>query len=78
VKQVGLLTKTGDKSTKKTKEKVEITTHKPDRTESKQTLDNLTNIPLPQPPNTFTLQFTFAFNDNSMEDLWLAVTWGGE
>jgi Tc toxin complex TcA C-terminal TcB-binding domain len=32
----------------------------------------LTNIPLPDP----ICQFTLYFNDNLMEDLWLAVTWG--
>jgi hypothetical protein len=78
VKRLDLLAKTGDKSAKKIKEEVEITTHKPDKTESKQTLNSLTDIPLPKPPNKFTLQFTFDCNDNSMEDLWLAVTWGGE
>jgi hypothetical protein len=29
----------------------------------------LTNIPLPAP-------FTLYFNDNSMEELWLALAWG--
>ncbi|AFZ22071.1 Tc toxin subunit A-related protein [Allocoleopsis franciscana] len=32
----------------------------------------LTNIPLPAPIS----QFTLYFNDNSMEELWLAVRWG--
>lgn len=32
----------------------------------------LTNIPLPAPTGKFILYF----NDNSMEDLWQAVTWG--
>ena len=32
----------------------------------------LTNIPLPAPIGEFTLYFT----DNSMEELWLALTWG--
>lgn len=32
----------------------------------------LTNIPLPAP----TGQFTLYFNDNSMEELWMAVSWG--
>ena len=32
----------------------------------------LTNIPLPTPTGKLTLYF----NDNSMEDLWLSVTWG--
>jgi hypothetical protein len=32
----------------------------------------LTNIPLPTPTGKFTLYF----NDNSMEDLWLALAWG--
>lgn len=32
----------------------------------------LTNVPLPAPTGTLTLYF----NDNSMEDLWLALAWG--
>ncbi|MGH9960058.1 MAG: hypothetical protein ACREBC_23535 [Pyrinomonadaceae bacterium] len=32
----------------------------------------LTNIPLPAPIGKFTLYF----NDNWMEDLWLALAWG--
>jgi len=56
---------------------VEITTHEPDGGENKETLDNLTNIALPQPPDNFTLKFTLSFDDNSMEDLWLALAWGG-
>ncbi len=32
----------------------------------------LTNIPLPAPIGGFTLHFT----DNSVEDLWMALTWG--
>lgn len=33
---------------------------------------SLTNIPLPPPTGSFTLYF----DGNSMEELWLAVTWG--
>lgn len=35
-------------------------------------MGKLTNIPLPTPTGKFTLYL----NDNSMEDLWLALTWG--
>jgi len=37
----------------------------------------LTNITPPKPLSTPTDKFTLYFNDNSMEALWLAVTWGG-
>jgi hypothetical protein len=66
-----------------TKDKVEITSKKPDGAAILDTLTKdaslgnlkvgkLTNIPLPKPIGVFTLNF----NDNSMEDLWLAATWG--
>lgn len=75
VKRADLLAKT-------TKNSVEIT-DKADGTGNKDTLDkdkslgnlrvgNLSKIPLPAPTGKFTLYF----NDNSMEDLWLALTWG--
>jgi len=75
VKRVDLYAKT-------TKNSVEIS-DKPDGTGNKDTLvkdtslDNLragrlTNIPLPAPTGKSTLYF----NDNSMEDLWLALAWG--
>ncbi|MCI0721216.1 MAG: insecticidal toxin protein [Acidobacteria bacterium] len=76
VKQVGILTRTGEKSAKKTKEELEITTHRPDGTTTKSTLQTLTDISIPKPPDKFTLKFTFDFNDNSMEDIWLALAWG--
>jgi hypothetical protein len=57
----------------------EITTHKSDGKEDKETVTDLTkNIILPQPPNTFTVTFTLSFEDNLMEDLWLALNWGKE
>jgi hypothetical protein len=55
---------------------VEITTHQPDGQESKETLTDPTNIVLPQPPNKFSVKFTHSFDDNAMEDLWLALAWG--
>jgi hypothetical protein len=75
VKRVDLYAKT-------TKNSVEIS-DEPDGTGNKDSLvkdtslDNLragrlTNIPLPAPTGKFTLYF----NDNSMEDLWLALAWG--
>lgn len=76
VRQVSVLTKTGEKSAKKIKEEVEIITRKPDGTTSQSTLQNLAEISIPKPPNRFTLKLTFDFNDNSMEDLWLALAWG--
>lgn len=57
---------------------VEIVTHKPDRTESKQTLNTLENIPVPQPPDRFTLNFKLQFTESSIKDLWLALAWGKE
>jgi len=66
----------------KTENTIEVT-DKADETGDKDTLvddaslgnlraGKLTNIPLPAPTGKFTLYF----NDNSMEDLWLAVAWG--
>jgi hypothetical protein len=71
-----------DLFTKTTKNSVEIT-DKADGTGNKDTLvkdtslgdlraGKLTNIPLPAPTSKFTLYF----HDNSIEDLWLALTWG--
>jgi len=82
VKGVALYAKTA-------KDGVEITykpPKKPDRTDDptakKYTLNDtslgdlragkLTNFPLPAPTGKFTLYF----NDNSMQDLWLALAWG--
>ncbi|MEJ7631630.1 MAG: hypothetical protein WKF28_03935 [Rubrobacteraceae bacterium] len=58
--------------------KVEIITHKPNGTSGDpETSEDLTNIALPQPPNRFTARFSLTVDDNSMENLWLALTWGG-
>ena len=70
------------KPSKDTKTTVEVS-NKPDGTGSKDNLPKdaslgdlragrLTNIPPPTPTGKCTLYF----NDNSMEDLWLALTWG--
>jgi hypothetical protein len=73
--------KRADFFAKTDKNSVEVT-DKPDGTGNKDILKDpsfgdlragkLTNIPLPTP----TGKFTVYFNDNSMEDLWLALTWG--
>lgn len=55
---------------------VEIFTQKPDGNSTKETLPTPQTIALPNPPDKFTLKFKLNFNDNSMEDLWLALTWG--
>jgi hypothetical protein len=57
---------------------VEITTHKSEGGEDKETPSDLTNIALPQPPDKFTVEFTLSFADNKMEDLWLVLPWGKE
>lgn len=76
VKRVDLFAKTAKNSVK--------VTDKPDGVENKGTTlakdaslgdlcaGKLTNIPLPAPTGKFTLYL----NDNSMEDLWLALAWG--
>jgi hypothetical protein len=60
-----------------------ITTHKSDGTsDTGPNLDNLTNIPLPKPPDTFTLKLNLKIPENNkvppkkMADLWLALAWG--
>lgn len=55
---------------------VEVLTQEPDGTTTKETLAAPESIVLPKPPNKFTLTLKPRFNRNSMEDLWLAVTWG--
>jgi len=56
---------------------VEVLTHKFDGTTTTATL--LTpDITLPKTPDKFTLRIKSSFNGNSMEDLWLALTWGKE
>ncbi len=57
---------------------VEIFTHKPDGKITTETLTAPKTIALPKPPDKFTLKFKLNFDNNSMEDLWLAVTWGKE
>ena len=76
VKRVGILTRAGEMSANKTKEEVEIIINKPDGATTHSTLQTLKDISIPKPPNKYTLKFTFDFNDNSMEDLWLALIWG--
>ncbi|HEX5736591.1 MAG TPA: insecticidal toxin protein [Blastocatellia bacterium] len=76
IKQVDLFAKT-------TKASIDVMNKPPDGTEKKDTLikDNslgnlttvrLKNIPLPTPTGKYTLWY----NDNSMQDLWLALAWG--
>ncbi len=81
IKRVDLFAKKADGTgieTRKPSGSVEITTRKSNGTESKATLTNLTDIALPKAPDKLvTLKFALSFADNSMEDLWLAVTWGG-
>ncbi|XHX76337.1 MAG: hypothetical protein RBJ76_18070 [Stenomitos frigidus ULC029] len=55
---------------------VEVIAQKPDGTITKEALVAPESIVLPKPPNKFTLRLKWRFNANSMEDLWLAVTWG--
>jgi hypothetical protein len=55
---------------------VEVTTLKPDGNETKETVGNLAEIPLPQPPSVFSLKFGFDLPTNAMKDLWLALAWG--
>lgn len=55
---------------------VEVITHKPDDTITKEILAAPTNIALPKPPDKFTLKLKVRFSANSMEELWLAMTWG--
>ncbi len=57
---------------------IEIFTQKPDGNTSTETLTEPHTIAIPIPPDKFTLKFKVNFNDNSMEDLWLALTWGKE
>ncbi|OUL29490.1 insecticidal toxin protein [Nostoc sp. RF31YmG] len=53
-----------------------VITQKPDGKTTEETLVSPTTIPLPQPPDQFTLKLKSHFSTNSIEDLWLAVTWG--
>lgn len=76
VKRVGILTRAGEMSANKTNEEVEIIINKPDGATTHSTLQTLKDISIPKPPSKYTLKFTFDFNDNSMEDLWLALIWG--
>jgi hypothetical protein len=57
---------------------VEVLTHKSDGTTTTATLAKREPITLPKPPDKFTLRLKSRFNVNSMEDLWLTVTWGKE
>ncbi len=45
---------------------------------SKQTVSgtSFTNIPIAKDIDTFVIKFAFELDDNSMDDLWLAITWG--
>ena len=56
----------------------DVVTRKPDGTESKETVNDLTNIPVPQPPDQFTLKLKLLPGSNSMDDLWLALAVGKE
>jgi hypothetical protein len=38
---------------------------------------NLVKIPLPPAVTDAAHPFTLFFDNNSMEDLWMAITWGG-
>jgi len=57
---------------------VEVITHKPDDTITKEILAAPASIVLPKPPDKFTLKLKLRFSANSMEELWLATTWGKE
>jgi hypothetical protein len=54
----------------------EMVTRKPDGAESKETVNDLTNIAVPQPPDRFTLKLKLLPGGNSMADLWLMLAWG--
>ena len=80
IEQVDLYSKKAEDGAKiethEPKGKIEVTTD--ETTEDPETSDDLTKtIRLPDPPKMFTLKFTLSFGDNSTEDLWLALTWGG-
>ncbi|PSR17363.1 toxin [filamentous cyanobacterium CCP3] len=44
--------------------------------DTSETFNAQTPISLPEPPNKFTLELKHSFNSNSIDDLWLALTWG--
>ncbi|HUV81485.1 MAG TPA: insecticidal toxin protein, partial [archaeon] len=54
----------------------ELTTYALDGTKETVSLTELKNISLPKPPVRFILKIILDFDNNSMEDLWLALTWG--
>jgi hypothetical protein len=56
--------------------RAEVITQKPDGTTSKEILDTPTTISLPRSPNKFMLNLKLHFGSNSMDELWLALTWG--
>jgi hypothetical protein len=79
VRWVDFRSKQGSQSvTPKPTGSVEIVAYKPNGTENKQTLNTLTKIPVPTPPDTFTLKFILHFNDNRMQDLWLTLAWASD
>lgn len=53
-----------------------ITHHQNGAADTSETLAAPISIALPQPPNKFTLELKHSFNNNSIDDLWLALTWG--
>jgi hypothetical protein len=53
----------------------DVVTREPDGTESKETVNDLTNISVPQPPDEFTLKLKLLPGNNAMNDLWLALAW---
>jgi hypothetical protein len=55
---------------------VDIITHNTDGTETISGPITLANLSLAKLPNKFTLKFRLLFNDKSMNNLWLALTWG--
>lgn len=78
IKQIRFYTKnsTGIIAQNPSSIEVEVITHKPDDTITKEILAAPTNIALPKPPDKFTLKLKVRFSANSMEELWLAMTWG--
>ncbi|MEN9517497.1 MAG: hypothetical protein RLZZ381_85 [Cyanobacteriota bacterium] len=57
---------------------VRVITHKPDETNTPEELTPQTTISLPKSANKFTIELKVSFSVNSMDDLWLAFTWGKE
>lgn len=55
---------------------VRVIKHKPDGTNTQESLIAPKTISLPKSPNKFTIELKVSFSVNSMDDLWLALTWG--